>query len=1422
MKFNEQLIDWPNLDQVMDRDPLRISPDNYIVDAVILLNQKLNPKLATSSYNKSLSSISSTQFNQSVDHCVLVVECNKLLGLLTVTDIIRLIALGQDLTKVKIAEVMSSSVVTLDYENYTHVLSVYSVFQQYKIQYLPILDQKQELLGLISKTRLLAALEIEKMFGIVATLEQNVQPLFSRSYPTNKQFETIKRKTNNYLNKWMKDQSNQLVQVNQELQNTLEELQVIEEELRQQNEQLITAYEIADLERQRYRDLFEFAPDGYLVTNPAGIIQEANQAAACLLSMADKHIIGKPLALFIAPPENSKFITRLKNWQQIQYWEMSIKPREGEPFPARVRVAPVYDTQCQQIGWRWLICNISQCKQIEEALRQATDDLELRVMERTTELLIVNQRLQQEISERQRAEEALKQSEQLYRQVVEYQSDLIIRIDLQGQLIFANQVFCQTFGLELKECLGQSMLAFVHPDDLMIAIEYLRTLELPPYQLTTGGLRVVTVNGIRWFQWKMAGIQEDTGKVREIQAVGRDITESREIEIALRESEERFRHYSKNSHALIWLADRENGEKLYVNPAYETIWGRSLQSLQENPSSWLEAIHPEDRDRVFAKIERHKQGKPTNLEYRIIHADGSVRWIWDRGFPIQDEQGQITAYGGIAEDITERKQVENSLRESETRLTLALEAAQMGIWDWNLVTGEVVWSDSMGLLYGLPYGFPCPNHEEFIKNFVHPEDQQAVLQLENDSITKRIPYSQEYRVIHPDGSIHWLVSKGKPYYDQNRQPIRMIGTTRDITVRKQTEAALQESRERYRSVIRALGEGVVLLNKEGRIIACNGSAERILGMTRAEMLGISLQEQKAWRVICEDGSPFPRDNYPGLITLYTGQPCSNVIMGIYPPDGKLTWVSMNSYPLVRENETRHDGVVVSFIDISDRKQAEQKIYEQAALLDIATNAIFVQDLHNQILFWNKGAERLYGWQELEAKGKTPQKLFYSKKSPQPQLEGVALRTVVESGTWQGELKKFTKSGQEIIVESRWTLMFDNSGNPKSILTVETDITEKKQLQEQFYRTQRLESIGTLAGGIAHDLNNILTPILGSAQLLKGRFSQDISRHQQLLAIIEDNARRGADLVKQVLSFARGFKGERTQIQVRHLIREISQIAKQTFPKSIEFITEISEDLWCVCGDSTQLHQVLMNLVVNARDAMPQGGLLKITAKNLSIDETYTKMYLEAKVGNYIVIAVQDTGLGMNPEILDRIFEPFFTTKEVGAGTGLGLTTVLGITKSHDGFVSVSSQVGKGSEFKIFLPAVESTQIVNSDQVEILQGGGELILIVDDEAPIRDITKVILENHNYQTLIASNGIEAIALYAEYKNQISVVLMDMMMPEMDGNIAIRTLKKIDPQVQIIACTGLNTTDIPVSVILTKPYTNKELLQKLHQVLQKTTIC
>ncbi len=631
---------------------------------------------------------------------------------------------------------------------------------------------------------------------------------------------------------------------------------------------------------------------------------------------------------------------------------------------------------------------------------------------------------------------------------------------------------------------------------------------------------------------------------------------AQEAQQKLRQGEERFRQLAENIQEVFWSTDVAKNQMLYVSPAYEAIWGRTCESLYACPQTWMEAIHPDDRDRVICAAVARQMDGSYDEEYRIIRPDGSQRWIRDRAFPVRNDCGEVYRVVGLARDVTERKQSHEQLR------------------------------------------------------------------------------------------------------------------------------------------------------------------------------------------------------------------------------------------------------------------------EQASLLDKARDAIVVRDLGHRITYWNKGAEHLYGWEAAEVLGRKISELLY--RDPGPFEEATAAAT--EHGEWVGELEQVNKAGSTILVEVRWTLVRDERGGPHSILAINTDITEKRRMEQQFLRAQRLENIGTLAGGIAHDLNNVLSPILMSIGLLRLTSADDRSR--SMLTTIETSAKRGADMVRQILSFARGVEGQRTPLDVSLIIKDVRHLVRETFPKNIQVHCSIAEDLPAVLGDHTQLHQILLNLCVNARDAMPAGGVLTITAVSTAVDALAASTQGEARACPYVLIKVVDTGTGMPPEVVDKIFDPFFTTKEVGKGTGLGLSTVLAIVKSHGGFLEVLSESGHGTTFSIFLPSnIAAGGPQTGVFIEALpRGHGELILLVDDEAAVRAIARETLEAFGYRVLSAADGAEALSLYSVHQAEIAVVITDLMMPVMDGRVTIQVLRRINPQVKIIAGSGVASegtmvrmSELGVEHFLPKPYTTQAVLDALDRVLR-----
>jgi two-component system, cell cycle sensor histidine kinase and response regulator CckA len=509
----------------------------------------------------------------------------------------------------------------------------------------------------------------------------------------------------------------------------------------------------------------------------------------------------------------------------------------------------------------------------------------------------------------------------------------------------------------------------------------------------------------------------------------------------------------------------------------------------------------------------------------------------------------------------------------------------------------------------------------------------------------------------------------------------------------------------------------------------------------------------------------------------------------------------------------------------ERKRVEailhQRERELRTLTEHAPDIISRFDPDLKYLFINLAVEAVTGISAADFLGKRPRDMGLP-ESLVNQWE-MAVRSVLQTGEGMTIEQEFSAQGAVRYYQTRFVPEFGSEGSVETVLGITRDITEQKQLQAQLFRAQRLESLGQFSSGIAHDMNNILTPILAVAQLLPMKLPEIDAQSQHLLQMLEDSARRGSDLVKQILTFSRGLEGVQSSVQIEQILSEIEQILKSTFPEWITLVFDRSSrsQLWQVMADATQLHQVLMNFCVNARDAMPETGTLRITAENRRLDMADTGIDLEAKPGNYVVLTISDTGVGIPQHYIDRIFEPFFTTKDVGKGTGLGLATAIGIIKNHGGFVTVESEVGKGTQFQIFLPAITRSVLPTANKHRYPIGQGEVILVVDDEAQIRETLRITLEYYNYQVITAKDGMEAVAIYTERQQSIDCILMDIKMPLMDGMTVIPIITQLDPQVKIIVFSGTATSESLASLtniqaFLPKPYAAEALLETLHRIL------
>jgi PAS domain S-box-containing protein len=584
------------------------------------------------------------------------------------------------------------------------------------------------------------------------------------------------------------------------------------------------------------------------------------------------------------------------------------------------------------------------------------------------------------------------------------------------------------------------------------------------------------------------------------------------------------------------------------------------------------------------------------------------------------------------------------------------------------------------------------------------------------------------------------------------------------------------------------------------------------------LLGVTVAKSMTYKWWLDSLHPEDRDRAVGVMNEAIKGSSYSMEYRLRHRDGSYHWVE-DKNRVVCDAVGKPQQMVGVWTDVTERKRTEERLREQADIIERAQDAVIMRDFTSDLItVWNSGAERLYGWSANEAIGRPMEQLIFAESNDRKAL----LKQLIASGEFHGEIKHRAKDGREVIVDSRATLIRNDDGTPRAVLGINTDITEKKKVEKHLLRTQRLESIGTLASGVAHDLNNVLVPILMAVPILRNDPTPEES--ENFLNTIESSAARGADIVRQVLTFARGAGGDRVLLQPIYLLEEIAKIAKQTFPKTVRLRTSYSEDLRLVEGDPTQLHQVLLNLCLNARDAMPEGGTLSLTAENFDVDEQYATMTPGLKAGPHVLISVIDTGAGIAQDIVEKIFDPFFTTKEPGMGTGLGLSSALGIVRSHGGVIKVYS-AANGTTFRIFLPSTAG--VFQADeakaQMDVPTGHGETILIVDDELAIREVAKVVLSKSGYKVLAADDGPSALALFMEKSKEIDVVLTDVVMPIMSGLVLARTLRKMDVKAKVIVSSARDSdynpgelTDIGVQGCLNKPYSRATLLRAVDRVL------
>jgi len=883
-----------------------------------------------------------------------------------------------------------------------------------------------------------------------------------------------------------------------------------------------------------------------------------------------------------------------------------------------------------------------------------------------------------------------------------------------------------------------------------------------------------------------------------------------------------FRTITEN--ALVGAYIFQDDRLIYVNPAMAEIFGYKREEII-GKLSLLDLAHPEDKPLVAIYSLRHIKGAAESIHYtfkgirknkEVIHCELLGRRLDYRGKP---------AIVGTLIDITERTKAEEALRRSEERyhtLIDIVDTSDIGIFilDENFT---VVWMNQaleefFGLCRDDVIGM---NKKELIQKkikyiFENPEE-----------FATRVLATYEDNTYIENFECHVLAGEGRKerWLEYWSKPIRFgiyaggrIEQYHDITQRKKMEEALKESEKKYRELINTSVEGVVSVDPSMKIILWNPGAERIFGYTYEEMLEeniLKIIPERYKEAIIRNFSEF-RETGKGP---YIGKTFE--LEGL-TKDGREIPIEIS----LSSRKSKNIYIATAIMrDITKRKKIEEALQESEqkyrTLVENSLTGIFIYQDGKYIFVNNRFAE-MHGYEVEELIGKDHLILIHPE-------EREIIRQIISEMMKKSnisrryDVKRLTKDGKMIWCEMNLTRI-EYGGKP-AILGNVVDITERRRLQEQLLHSQKMEAIGRLAGGIAHDFNNLLTAIMGYSDILSVKLSQ----HPSFLREVEEikkAAERAASLTRQLLAFSRRQMLQEKVLDLNVLVKDLEKMLRRIIGEDIELITILDSDLYPVKVDPSQIEQVILNLAVNARDAMPDGGKLTLKTENVYIDEDYCEAHPYAQCGRFVCLSVSDTGIGMDNETIQHIFEPFFTTKRTGTGTGLGLSVVYGIVKQHGGWINVHSIPNKGSTFMIYFPAFSE---VSEEEVCIeppslrLKGKGEGILLVEDEEEVRKFIATALRENGYYVFEARNSKEAKDIFEKEKKRINLIFTDVVLPDKSGILLVEELISEKPDIKVLLTSGYTDQKSQLNIIeqkgfkfLQKPYTLKCLLQTVKDSL------
>jgi len=852
----------------------------------------------------------------------------------------------------------------------------------------------------------------------------------------------------------------------------------------------------------------------------------------------------------------------------------------------------------------------------------------------------------------------------------------------------------------------------------------------------------------------------------------------------------------------------------------------------------LKRLHPDDLPMVWAKVEaalNPEDPQPYSAEFRINLPDGSVRWVAAHGLASFEGKGKdrrAVSFAGTVADISQRKQAVETLARSEERYRLLAENTLDVIWTMNL---DLEFTYVNNAIFDMTGYTP----EEWIGTRLaeHCGDEEFALMAkviaeESARGAEGAGVIFETIMFNKNREPIWVEIHGKVILDQNGRPVALQGATRDITLRRKAEEARQKMEEQFRAAFENAPEGMALVDGERRFFKVNPRLCQLLGYAEEELLGKTFNQ-----FTHPDDRQAGRDRWRELFT--GGASVNRAEKRFLHRNGQVVW-TLISNAAIKDKQGRVQYVLSHIYDITERKQIDQalrlseekfvKAFQHSPLWAVITTLD-----EGSYIDVNETFLRVTGYDRDEVIGRTSADLDLR---IDPSERDAMVRTLRERGSVQNmEVKRRIRSGK-ILDMLLFAEMLPMPGEEEAIVVVLADITELKRAQKekddleaQLLRAQKMEAIGTLAGGIAHDFNNILSAILGYAELAEDTAPAE-SENKYYLGQIMGATKRAQNLVKQILAFSRKAETETRPVDLNRYVSETIKLIRQTIPKMVSIEFHLADTLSLVNADPGQLEQIVMNLATNAKDAMPEGGRLVFETANVFLDDEYCREHLEADPGHYVRLQVSDTGHGMSKEVLNQIFDPFFTTKAIGKGTGLGLSTVYGIVRAHKGFIYCYSEIGQGTIFRIYLPALKAEGEDESPDVTIADheaaGGGETILVVDDEQALLDIGSRLLTSEGYNVITAGSGEEALNIFKQQKGDIDLVILDVSMPGMGGRKCLEEILRIDPHVKALIASGYSANGQLKDILkagaagyIAKPFGRANLLGKIRSVLDGLSV-